>query len=74
MDRFAYNFADETIVEYTEVKRGFAWMAGSGPLKWFSAPQICPKQYPSLKAEELLEGDLHFNFDFRGAYSTVVER
>ena len=31
-------------------------------------------EYPSLKAEELLEGDLHFNFDFRGAYSTVVER
>ena len=31
-------------------------------------------EYPSLKPEELLEGDLHFNYDFRGAYSTVVER
>ena len=31
-------------------------------------------EYPSLKPEELLEGDLHFNFDYRGAYSTVLER
>jgi len=31
-------------------------------------------EYPSLKSEELLEGDLHFNYDFRGAYSTLAER
>ena len=31
-------------------------------------------EYPSLKEKDLLEGDLHFNFDFRGVYSTLVER
>ena len=31
-------------------------------------------EYPSLKAEDLLEGDLHFNFDYRGAYGTMVEK
>ena len=30
-------------------------------------------EYPSLKPEDLLEGDLHFNYDFRGAYGTIVE-
>ena len=31
-------------------------------------------EYPSLREEDLLEGDLHFNFDFRGVYGSVVER
>ena len=31
-------------------------------------------EYPSLKAEDLLEGDLHFNFDYRGVYGTMVEK
>ncbi|MBM3926228.1 MAG: DUF1501 domain-containing protein [SAR202 cluster bacterium] len=31
-------------------------------------------EYPSLKAEKLLDGDLHFNYDFRGLYSTILER
>ena len=31
-------------------------------------------EYPSLKAEDQLDGDLHFNYDFRGIYSTVLER
>ena len=30
--------------------------------------------YPSLKAEDLLEGDLHFNTDFRSVYGTIVEK
>ena len=30
--------------------------------------------YPSLAPEQLLEGDLHFNNDFRGLYSTLLER
>ena len=30
-------------------------------------------EYPSLKNEDLLEGDLHFNYDFRGAYSSIVD-
>ena len=31
-------------------------------------------EYPSLKEKDLLEGDLHFNIDFRGVYGTMVER
>ena len=31
-------------------------------------------EYPSLKSEDLLEGDLHFNFDYRGVYGTMVEK
>ncbi len=31
-------------------------------------------EYPSLKGEDLLEGDLRFNVDFRGVYGTMVER
>jgi uncharacterized protein (DUF1501 family) len=31
-------------------------------------------EYPSLKPEDQLEGDLHFNNDFRSTYSTLVER
>ena len=31
-------------------------------------------EYPSLKEEDLVEGDLRFNNDFRSTYSTVLER
>jgi uncharacterized protein (DUF1501 family) len=31
-------------------------------------------EYPSLKEEELLEGDLHYNMGFRGVYGTMVEK
>ncbi len=30
--------------------------------------------YPSLKAEDLTQGDLDPNSDFRGFYSTVIEK
>ena len=30
-------------------------------------------EYPSLQEDKLLEGDLHFNNDFRGLYSTLME-
>ena len=30
-------------------------------------------EYPSLAEDKLLEGDLHFNNDFRSIYSTIVE-
>jgi uncharacterized protein (DUF1501 family) len=30
-------------------------------------------EYPSLEPSKLLEGDLHFNNDFRGLYSTILE-
>ena len=31
-------------------------------------------EYPSLEDSKLLEGDLHFNNDFRGLYSTLLEK
>jgi uncharacterized protein (DUF1501 family) len=31
-------------------------------------------EYPSLAPEKLLEGDLHFNNDFRGTYSSLLEQ
>jgi uncharacterized protein (DUF1501 family) len=31
-------------------------------------------EYPSLQAEQLVEGDLRFNNDFRGTYATLLER
>ena len=31
-------------------------------------------QFPSLSEPDLLEGDLHFNYDYRGLYATLVER
>ena len=31
-------------------------------------------EYPSLKEDDQLEGDLHFNNDFRSTYSTILER
>jgi len=31
-------------------------------------------EYPSLKDEDLLEGDLQFNVDFRSVYSTMLEK
>ena len=30
-------------------------------------------EYPSLEADKLLEGDLHFNNDFRSTYATILE-
>ena len=31
-------------------------------------------EYPSLAPEKLLDGDLHYNNDFRGTYATLVEK
>ena len=31
-------------------------------------------EYPSLQEKDQLEGDLHFNNDFRGMYSTILEQ
>lgn len=30
-------------------------------------------EYPSLEADKLMDGDLHFNNDFRGLYATLLE-
>ena len=31
-------------------------------------------EYPSLKESDRLEGDLRYNNDFRGVYSTILDR
>ena len=31
-------------------------------------------EYPSLKEADQLDGDLHFNVDYRSVYSTIVEK
>jgi uncharacterized protein (DUF1501 family) len=31
-------------------------------------------EYPSLKAEDLVQGDLNPNMDFRGVYSTILDK
>ncbi|MEE3249981.1 MAG: DUF1501 domain-containing protein, partial [Chloroflexota bacterium] len=31
-------------------------------------------EFPSMREEDLEEGDLKYNFDFRGVYGTVAER
>ena len=31
-------------------------------------------EYPSLMEDALLEGDLHFNNDFRSIYSTILDQ
>ena len=38
------------------------------------ASRLFSWEYPSLKEEDHLEGDLHFNTDFRSIYSTIAER
>jgi len=30
-------------------------------------------EYPSLASDQLLDGDLHYNNDFRGLYATLLE-
>ena len=30
-------------------------------------------EYPSLEADKLVEGDLAFNYDFRGLYTEILE-
>ena len=31
-------------------------------------------EFPSMRPEDLEEGDLKYNFDFRGVYGTIAER
>ena len=31
-------------------------------------------EYPSLRERDQLEGDLHFNNDFRSTYSTILDQ
>ena len=46
---------------------GVAFLIGNGVKGGFYG------EYPSLKTEEQLEGDLHFNNDFRMTYTSILE-
>ena len=50
---------------------------GSGGLSMVMGATVKGGQYnqfPSMRDADLLEGDLHFNYDYRGLYATLVER
>ncbi len=50
---------------------------GSGGLSMVIGAPVKGGQYnefPSLREPDLLEGDLHFNYDYRGLYATLAER
>ncbi len=50
---------------------------GSGGLSMVMGAPVKGGQYnefPSMREPDLLEGDLHFNYDYRGLYATLVER
>jgi len=50
---------------------------GSGGLSMLIGGQIeggLYGEYPSLKEEDHLDGDLHYNNDFRSTYSTILEQ
>ncbi|MCY4366295.1 MAG: DUF1501 domain-containing protein [Chloroflexi bacterium] len=50
---------------------------GSGGLSMVMGAPVKGGQYnefPSMKEGDLLEGDLHFNYDYRGLYGTLAER
>ena len=50
---------------------------GSGGLSMVMGAPVKGGQYnefPSMREPDLLEGDLHFNYDYRGLYGTLVER
>jgi uncharacterized protein (DUF1501 family) len=56
---------------------------GSGTDHGSGGPRLCHwrcgqgglyREYPSLAPEKLLEGDLHYNNDFRGTYATLLEQ
>lgn len=50
---------------------------GSGGLSMVMGAPVNGGQYnemPSLREPDLLEGDLHFSYDYRGLYATLVER
>ena len=50
---------------------------GSGGLSMVMGSPVKGGQYnefPSMREPDLLEGDLHFNYDYRGLYATLVER
>ena len=50
---------------------------GSGGVAFMIGDQVnggMYGEYPSLKEEDQLEGDLHFNNDFRQTYTSILEQ
>ena len=77
-----HNAADNvTLLVFTEFGRrvhdnGSGSDHGSGGIAFVIGDHVAGGlhgEYPSLEANKLLEGDLQFNNDFRGLYSTLIE-
>ena len=82
-DLIENNAADNmTLLVFTEFGRrvhdnGSGTDHGSGGIAFVVGENVkggVYGEYPSLEESKLLEGDLHFNNDFRGLYSTVLEK
>jgi len=78
-----HNASDNVImVLFTEFGRrvkdnGTGTDHGAGGIAFVIGDQVkggMYNEYPSLKPEHLTQGDLEPNYDFRGFYSTVIER
>jgi len=76
-------YADDTVMFlFTEFGRrikdnGSGTDHGSGGVAFIIGNKVkggMYGEYPSLKEEDQLEGDLFFNNDFRGTYSTLLEQ
>jgi uncharacterized protein (DUF1501 family) len=81
-DLVEHNASDNvTLLVFTEFGRrvhdnGSGSDHGSGGLAFVVGDHVAGGlhgEYPSLEANKLLEGDLQFNNDFRGLYSTILE-
>tara|TARA_B100001013_G_scaffold309427_1_gene213820 strand:+ start:558 stop:1697 length:1140 start_codon:yes stop_codon:yes gene_type:complete len=82
-DLEAHNLADDTVVlMFSEFGRrirdnGAGTDHGSGGVAFVIGGSVnggLYGEYPSLDEDEQLEGDLHFNNDFRSTYSTILDR
>ena len=71
-----------TVLLFTEFGRrvrdnGSGTDHGSGGLAFVVGDKVKGAlygEYPSLDADKLLEGDIHFNNDFRSTYATLLEK
>ena len=82
-DLEAHDLADDTIVlMFSEFGRrirdnGAGTDHGSGGIAFVVGGSVnggLYGEYPSLDEDKQLEGDLHFNNDFRSTYSTILDR
>jgi len=81
-DMVEHDRSDETVLFlYTEFGRrikdnGSGTDHGSGGMAMLIGDSVkggMYGEYPSLKEEDQLEGDLHYNNDFRGTYTSILE-